>query len=103
MSKESTEMIIASHNIFAPAMIDTRPLPVLKFNRNCLIKNNSSAFGKLINQYILYTVDTWSRYLNRDFTLGNSSFGSVKLTENVDPDKHIYSGYGIEFGARSQL
>ena len=32
-----------------------------------------------------------------DFTLGNSSFGAVKLTKNADPDKYKYSGYGIVF------
>ena len=29
------------------------------------------------------------------FTLGNCLFGPVKLTKNVDPDKHKYSGYSI--------
>ena len=29
--------------------------------------------------------------------LGNSLFGTVKLTKNVDPDKYRYSGYDIGF------
>ena len=28
-------------------------------------------------------------------------FGAVKLTKSAEPDKHLYSGYGIEFDSRS--
>ena len=48
-------------------------------------------------------VDTQSRDLNTDFTLGNCLFAVVKLTSNVDPDKYRYSGYGIGFDARLPL
>ena len=27
----------------------------------------------------------------------------MKITKNADPDKHGYSGYGIEYDARSQF
>ena len=30
----------------------------------------------------------------------NASFGSVKLTKNVDVDKYKYSGYGIGFDGK---
>ena len=43
------------------------------------------------------------RYLNTYFTLGNCLFGAVELTRNADPDKYEYSGYGIEFDARSKF
>ena len=29
-------------------------------------------------------------------------FGGVKLTKNADPDKYLYSGYGIGFDTRGQ-
>ena len=38
-----------------------------------------------------------SRYLNTKFTLGDCLFMAVKLTENADPEKYGYSGYGIRF------
>ena len=44
-----------------------------------------------------------SAYLNTTFTLGNRSFGAVKLTKNADPDKYCYSGYGIQFDACSHF
>ena len=33
------------------------------------------------NLQISYELDTWSKYLNTDFTLGNCLFGAVKLTK----------------------
>ena len=41
----------------------------------------------------------WPKDLNADFTLKNCLFGAVKLTENADPDKYSYSGYGIWFNS----
>ena len=44
-----------------------------------------------------------SRDLNTDFKLGNCLYRAAKLTTNDDPSKYGYSGYGIEFDARSQF
>ena len=52
---------------------------------------------------MVYDLDTTSRDLSTEFTLGDFLFGTVKLTKNNDPDKHGYSGYGIESDARSQF
>ena len=49
----------------------------------------------VVHLYISYKLDTWSRDLNTDFTLGNCLFRVAKLTKNADPDKYRYSGYGI--------
>ena len=48
-------------------------------------------------------LNPWLRNLNTDFTLDNWLFGSVKLTENADPDKYKYSGCGIGFDSRSKF
>ena len=36
-------------------------------------------------------------------TLGDFLFGIVKLTKNANPDKYGYSGYVIDFDARSNF
>ena len=52
----------------------------------------------IVNSYIVYEL---SKSLNSfDLALKNCLFGAVKLTKNVDIDKHKYSGYGIGFDAR---
>ena len=48
-----------------------------------------------------YTLGLQLRNLNKNFTSGNSLFGSVKLAENADLGKCIYTGYGIGFDSRS--
>ena len=48
-------------------------------------------------------MDPWSRYLNSNFTLKDCMFGGVKLAKNADPDKYVYSGFGIGFDSRSEF
>ena len=40
---------------------------------------------------------------NCDFTLKDCLFGGVKLAENADLDKYIYSGYGTGFDLHSEF
>ena len=39
--------------------------------------------------------------MNSDFPLKDCLFGGVKLAKNADPDKYVYSGYGIGFDSCS--
>ena len=57
----------------------------------------------MVNLFIVYELDTWSRDSNSDFTLKDCLFGAVKLSTNTDPDKHVYTGYGIVFNLRSEF
>ena len=51
-----------------------------KFKRNSLIQDNISfAHWNVVNVLNAYKLDTWSRDLNTDFTLGDWLFASVKL------------------------
>ena len=61
--------------------------------RICL-KQDSISFihGNIVNLYILYELDIWSKDLNTGLILGNRLFGAVKLAENADSDKCGYSG-----------
>ena len=55
----------------------------------------------MVNLFVVYELDTWSRDLNTCFTLKDCLFGSVKLTKNADTDKNKYSSYGIGFDSHS--
>ena len=70
---------------------------------DCLINNKISVFRKVINLYIFYMLDLWTRDLNPDFTFGTCLFGVMNWAKNSAPDKFGYSGYGIGFNARSQF
>ena len=101
--EESIENITTSGSTFTPTLIETRPLPVGKFNGICLIRNNVYNFRKVINLYITYTLDTSSKDLNTDFTLNSCLFGFVNLIKNADPDKYKYSWYRIGFDSYSEF
>ena len=49
----------------------------------------------------------WVRYIVKKFEhwlyIRWLLYRAVKLTNNTDPDKYGYSGYGIEFDTRSQF
>ena len=57
----------------------------------------------MVNLFIVYELDTWSRDLNPDFALGVCLFGAVKLTKNADTGKYKYTGCGIELDSRSEF
>ena len=38
-----------------------------------------------------------------DFTLRNCLFGGAKLAKNADPDKYVYSRYGIVFDSPTEF
>ena len=104
MWEESLKNPSTPDNSFIPKRIDAYPLSKVKFDGNCLRKNNASFLHEnVVNLYITYKLVSWSRDLNRVFTLGICLFGAVKLTKNTNPDKYGYSGYGNGFDARSQF
>ena len=65
--------------------------------------NVSFLHKKVVNLYITWKLDTWSKDLSTNFTLGNYLFGVVKVTKNADPDKCKYSGFGIGFDSCPQF
>ena len=56
----------------------------------------------MLNIYVVYEINLWPFNVGKDFALGNSLFGAVKLTKNTDLDKYKYFGYGIGFDARGR-
>ena len=76
----------------------------MKFNGNFLKQNNVSFLHKkVVILYSTYQLDALSRDINIDLTLANYLFGVAKVTNNADPDKYGYSGYGTGFDARSKF
>ena len=55
----------------------------------------------MVNIFIVYELNTWSRDLNTEFTLKKCLFASVKLTKNADTDKYKYSSNSVGFDSQS--
>ena len=98
--EENIENITQSDSNFAPTFVNHQVLSDINFNGHCLI-NNISIPQKVINIYISDILKPWFWNLNKDLTLKNCLFGSVKLTKNTHSDKYKYNGYGIGFDSHS--
>ena len=74
----------------------------LEFKGNCL-KQDKAPFtpSNVVNLYIAYKLNIWSQDLNTEFSLKDCLFGAVKLTNNGNPNKYRYSGYGTGFDSHS--
>ena len=72
-------------------------------------KNTIFTPPDIINVFIVYELDTWSRDLNSDFTLNDCLFGGVKLAkianliQTSNPDKYVYTDYSIGFCSHSDF
>ena len=70
---------LSEEKIINPYESDTNFFPELNgsvyFKRICLKQKSVSFLHKnIVNFYISYKLDTWSKDLNTDFTLGNCLF-----------------------------
>ena len=54
----------------------------------------------MVNFSIVYELDSWPRDIGTNFTLAGCLFGAAKLAKNADPEKYVYSSYGIGFDTR---
>ena len=102
-SEESIVSIAKLDGYFGPTFVDNHLLPGNNFNEHCLIKNNIFIPKKLVNLYISYTLGPKLRNFNKDFTLSNCLFESVKVTNSTDLDKIKYTDYGIGFDPLSEF
>ena len=64
MSQKSIETITDLHS--SPTWINSYSLAEIKFNEHCLI-NKLSDSGRVINLFISYAIDPWSRRFKHRF------------------------------------
>ena len=76
--KRVSKLQLHKGNSFAPK------LKGAKFKGICLIQDNISfTHRNVVNFFIFYVLDTWSRDLNTEIKLGDCLFGAVELTRNA--------------------
>ena len=77
-------------------------LKILVFKRSCLKQKNATYTpSNRVIYFIVYELDTWSRDLHSSFTLKDCLVGGINLAIIADPDKCVYTGYGIGFDSLS--
>ena len=70
----------------------------IKFDKDPLAVEQNNYLTKIINDYFVYELDTWSKIPFNNFKLKNCLFGATNIVKNSDKEKWMYSGYGIAFG-----
>ena len=88
VSQERTKNLQTSDTTFAPKLIFKYRFYRMEFKGICLKQDTVSFLHKnVVNLYISYKLDTWSKDLNTDFSLDNCLFGAAKLANKANPDK----------------
>ena len=54
---------------------------------------------KIVNVYIVYDLDAWSKNLTNNFRFKNCLFGATNIVKKSDKEKYICSGYVLTFGS----
>ena len=72
---------------------------------NVLISNNDHVINtNVINNYIVYKLDTIASSRDTSFAIQNALFGAMQITKTAtDNSKNNYKGYGISFVERSEF
>ena len=104
MSDESIKPHAPSNNSLAPRLNYINTKIRVKLEKRCL-KQDKVTFThkKVANNYIAYEINLWPFNVAKDFVLGNSLFGAVKLIKNADLDNYNYSSYYIGFEVRGSF
>ena len=102
MSDEKVIPPYTTSKAFSPKLAWYSSRIKLNVNGSCLKQENKAAFSSknMVNLFISYELDTWSRDLNTEFFLKDCLFGAVKLAKNANTDKYKYSGYDIRFDSQ---
>ena len=104
MSNEKIRPPTTSNNIRSPKLKWHNSRIRVEFKGSC-VKQVKVTFtpNNVVNLFIVYELDRWSKDLNADLTLKDFLFGAVKFTKNAVPDKYSYSRYSIGFDSRSHF
>ena len=91
-------------NSLSPSINGTKIQILFNIKGSCLNQKNATFTPpNVITFFIVYELHTQPGDLSFNFTLKDCSFGGIKLAKNDDPNKYVYSGYGIGFSLRSEL
>ena len=69
----------------------------IKSDKDPLALEQNNYLIKIINAYIVYDLDAWTRNLSNSFRFKNCLFRITNIANNSDKEKYVYSGYGITF------
>ena len=67
----------------------------IKFDKDPLAVEQNNYLTKIVNDYFVYELDTWSKIPFNNFKLKNCLFGATNIVKNSDKEKWVYQVLGI--------
>ena len=74
----------------------------IKFNTDPLAVEQNNYLTKIVNVYIVYYLDAWSKIPLRNFTMKILLFVATSIVKNSNKEKCVYSGYEIAFDVNGE-
>ena len=74
----------------------------MQFSNTPLVVEQNNYATKIVNAYIVYDLDNWTKIPFRNVTSKNCLFGATNIAKNSDKSKWMYSGYGIAFDGKGE-
>ena len=65
----------------------------IKFDKDPLAVEQNNYWTKIVNVYIVYDLDAWTRNPANSFKLKNCLSGATNIVKSSDKEKYVYSGY----------
>ena len=64
----------------------------IKFDNGLLAVEQNNYLTKIVNDYIVYDLDSCPRNPTYNFNFKNCLFGATNIVKNSDKEKYVYSG-----------
>ena len=65
----------------------------IKFDKDPLAVEQNNYWTKIVNVYIVYDLDAWTRNPANNFKFKNCLSGATNIVKSSDKEKYVYSGY----------
>ena len=69
----------------------------VKFDKDPSVVEENNYIIKIVNAYIVYELDIWSKVPLNNSKLKNCLFGATNIATYNDKEKWVYCGYVIAF------
>ena len=67
----------------------------IKFDKDPSATEQYNYLIKIVNVYIVYNLDAWTRNPTNNFKFKNCLFGATSVVKNGNKVKYVYSSYEI--------
>ena len=91
------EYLILNFTVFFNSIKISKYKISTKFDKVPLAVEQNDYLTKIVNVYIVYDLNSWSKNPTNIFKFQIYLFGATNIVKNSDKEKYLFSGYRITF------